>query len=167
MHRCNSCGYCQKMKDGSYYCNDLDCEVDPYDAPTVAMVGGFRGITAAFKNGVFKDTNDNYSYNKQEYVTDANSTNRTTVNTNNPNTYNVPTNRSKVVPQKVVPGNNELTIIDFNNLDFNQRALNNKFGRDSANGRQDWSHRNTDLYDTSVIVDDTSARNLSQLRRGG
>jgi len=33
MHRCSSCGYCQKQKDGSYYCNDLDCKVDPYDAP--------------------------------------------------------------------------------------------------------------------------------------
>ena len=30
-------------------------EVDPYDAPTVAQVGGFRGITSMFKNGIYKD----------------------------------------------------------------------------------------------------------------
>ena len=29
MHNCHHCGYCQKMKNGSYYCNDLDVEVDP------------------------------------------------------------------------------------------------------------------------------------------
>jgi hypothetical protein len=37
MHSCESCGYCQKMKDKQggewYYCNDIDCEVDPYDVP--------------------------------------------------------------------------------------------------------------------------------------
>ena len=142
-------------------------EVDPYDAPTVAMVGGFRGVTAAFKNGVFKDTNDNYYYNKQEYVTDTSTIGRSTVNTANQNTYNTPTNKSTVVPQRVVPGNNELTIIDFNTLDFNQRALNNKFGRSAANGRQDWAHRNTDLYDSSVISDDSAkaAKNISQFRK--
>ena len=29
MHTCNHCGYCKKLKDGRYYCNDLDEYVDP------------------------------------------------------------------------------------------------------------------------------------------
>ena len=29
MHNCHHCGYCQQKKNGSYYCNDLDVEVDP------------------------------------------------------------------------------------------------------------------------------------------
>ena len=37
MHSCNNCGYCQRKYDEErgeyYYCNDLDCEVDPCDTP--------------------------------------------------------------------------------------------------------------------------------------
>lgn len=33
MRRCSSCGYCQERKDGSYYCNDLDCEIDICETP--------------------------------------------------------------------------------------------------------------------------------------
>lgn len=33
MHSCNACGYCVKVKDHKYYCNDLDCEIDPTEGP--------------------------------------------------------------------------------------------------------------------------------------
>ena len=49
-------------------------EVDPYDAPTVAMVGGFRGVSATCKGGIYKDDSDSKSYSGQEYITDTNST---------------------------------------------------------------------------------------------
>lgn len=34
MSNCFHCGYCQKeIRDNEevYYCNDLDCEIDPYE----------------------------------------------------------------------------------------------------------------------------------------
>lgn len=133
-------------------------EVDPYDAPTVAMVGGFRGITAAFKNGVFKDTNENYYYNKQDYVTDTSTMNVATVNIANAYTANTPTNKSTIIPQKVVPGNNELTIINFNSFEWNQKALQETVGRIPVGERKDWAHNNNDLYDSSVINKDEAAK---------
>ena len=37
MHRCLSCSYCQRKHDEEgreyFYCNDIDCEVSPYDIP--------------------------------------------------------------------------------------------------------------------------------------
>ena len=38
-------------------------EVDPYDAPTIRDLGGFRGITAMFKNGIYKDKEVSTTYN--------------------------------------------------------------------------------------------------------
>ena len=44
-------------------------EVDPYDAPTVSMVGSFRGITSKFKSGIYKDKYTNISYNNSRKST--------------------------------------------------------------------------------------------------
>ena len=29
MKNCHHCGYCRKWKNGTFYCDDLDCTVDP------------------------------------------------------------------------------------------------------------------------------------------
>ena len=55
-------------------------EVDPYDAPTVAMTGGFRGVTATFKSGIYKDDSDTQKYSGWEFTTPTNSTEGTTLN---------------------------------------------------------------------------------------
>ena len=30
-HKCYNCSYCKRLKGAHYYCNDLDCVVDPDD----------------------------------------------------------------------------------------------------------------------------------------
>lgn len=101
-------------------------EVDPYDAPTVAMKGGFRGITSTFKNGIFKGEEDSLAYSAQEYVTQTTSSKTTTLNTivdslRDPNIGSILRNQygSNALPQKKVPGNNSLTMIDTSKLPSN------------------------------------------------
>jgi hypothetical protein len=46
------------LSDGKYAQCSLQLtisETDPYDADTVAEVGGFRGLTKTFKNGIYKE----------------------------------------------------------------------------------------------------------------
>lgn len=126
-------------------------EVDPYDAPTVSMVGGFRGITAAFKNGIYKDDNDSYYYNKQEYVTDTSTMHTTTVNTTNEYTTGIPkVSMTTTVPQKVVPGHNELTIIDFD-LKSTLRPIEEINRKNPVTSRIPELHNINGLNDTSKI----------------
>ena len=80
-------------------------EVDPYDAPTVAMVGGFRGITSTFKNGIYKDKSDTISYTGQEFTKNTQNSDKTTINKAG-STGN--TSTSTKLTQKKVPGNNSL-----------------------------------------------------------
>ena len=141
-------------------------EVDPYDAPTVAMVGGFRGITAAFKNGIYKDTNESYYYNKQEYVTDTSTMHTTTVNTTNEYTMGIPhVSMAKTVTQKVVPGHNELTIIDFdlkNTLKPKEEVHISASQAKSVSVLDRYKHDNG-LNDTSVIKNNTAKEPGSKL----
>ena len=114
------------LDNGKYACANLSLtitEVDPYDAPTVAMVGGFRGVTATFKNGVFKGKEDSIAYSGQEYVTQNTTNNTTLINTmidslRDPNIGSLLRSQygSNVLPQKKVPGHNELEIIDTSKL---------------------------------------------------
>lgn len=49
------------MSNSKYACVDISFtvyEVDPYDADTVSQVGSFRGITRAFKDGIYKGDNE-------------------------------------------------------------------------------------------------------------
>ena len=102
-------------------------EVDPYDAPTVSMVGGFRGVTSMFKNGIYKDDSDSLSYYNQEFIDNSLNTSGTTevdprYDLDVKKTYDRPLQElslpfgkslTKKITQKVVPDNNPLTIIDF------------------------------------------------------
>lgn len=134
-------------------------EVDPYDAPTVAMVGGFRGITAAFKNGIYKDTNESYYYNKQEYVTDTSTMHTTTVNTTNEYTMGIPhVSMAKTVTQKVVPGHNELTIIDFDVKNTLRPDIYNRLNNSKSSGKSVniFNTNDNGLNDTSKIGKEAS-----------
>jgi len=95
-------------------------EVDPYDAPTVVMVGGFRGITSTFKNGIYKDDSDTRAYESQEFTKVDTNSNPTSLKKQpgivsltgiGPNGSNA--NTSITLKQKKVPGHNELWIFDF------------------------------------------------------
>ena len=109
-------------------------EVDPYDAPTVAMVGGFRGITATFKDGIFKGEYDTMSYSGQEYVTANVNSNTTTIsNTTNRFLSAIAENKTTAnhtvgtsIPQKKVAGLNEMTIVDTSKLPKSAWVTNNK-----------------------------------------
>ena len=97
-------------------------EVDPYDAPTVAMVGSFRGVTSTFKNGIFKGESDSLSYSGQSFTgitthDQVTTINKTTLNSiysagKSKNDFGKNANTTTTLPQKKVPGNNSLTIID-------------------------------------------------------
>lgn len=59
--------------DDKYAVADINftvSEVDPYDAEKVVEMGSFRGITKAFKNGIFKETGSASSFN-QSNVTNS------------------------------------------------------------------------------------------------
>lgn len=74
------------LDNGKYATADITIpvtEIDPYDAPTVVMKGGFRGVTSTFKNGIFKGEEDSIAYNGQEYTSITTSTEQTTVKTTN------------------------------------------------------------------------------------
>lgn len=74
------------LDNGKYAAVDVTIpvtEIDPYDAPTVVMKGGFRGVTSTFKNGIFKGEEDSIAYSGQEYTSITTSTESTTLNTNN------------------------------------------------------------------------------------
>jgi len=101
-------------------------EVDPYDAPTVAMVGGFRGVTSTFKRGIYTDDSDSTAYSKQEFTTNVTSTtNSTTVNSIN-------------IPQKKVPDHNSLYILD--NSQNTKKLVGLKYEEDNSINKMnyDW-----------------------------
>lgn len=131
-------------------------EVDPYDAPTVAMSGGFRGVTATFKNGIYKDNSDTSSYAYQEYTTPSVTTGTTTIRSNRWD-YSGPDSRKAPEPPKLPQrdSNGSKELFKDPNKDLLQYDL--KTTEDLEKFAEDYTkkHPNTkDYYDNFVKINE-------------